>query len=85
MREKKIKTKTGRVSRTLNSLVGNLLCRIGWHCWTWKFESGDTLYLDAPPPDHATCSRCGVRFGRNRVQKNNIVFGDQAGGDINKK
>ena len=72
----------GRVMRKLHFLVGNLLCRLGWHEWHWKIESGETLRLDAPPPDHATCSRCGARFGRSRVQKNNIVLGDQAGGDI---
>ena len=46
----------------INRLVGNLLCRIGWHCWKWKLRSGDTVVLDASPPDHATCERCGVRF-----------------------
>ena len=56
------KTKRGGADRTLNRLVGNLLCRVGWHCWTWKLKSGDAVVLDASPPDHATCERCGVRF-----------------------
>jgi len=65
----KIKEKHDGTPRTLNRLVGFLLCRVGWHNWTWKFESGDTLYLDAPPPDHAKCSRCGARYGRSAKQK----------------
>jgi hypothetical protein len=46
--------------------MGKLLCLIGWHTWTWKYERGTTLFLDAPPPDHATCERCGVRFGKKK-------------------
>ena len=45
----------------LNILI-KLLCLIGYHRWTWKFERGTTLYLDAPPPDHATCEFCGKKY-----------------------
>lgn len=39
-----------------------ILCLLGWHQWTWKFEKGTYLVLCEPPPDNAVCSRCGVRY-----------------------
>lgn len=38
------------------------LCLILGHRWTWKFIRGTTLYLNAPPPNHAKCSRCGITY-----------------------
>lgn len=45
------------------SLWRRLCCFFGWHEWAWKFESGSTLVLNAPPPSHAKCSRCGTPYG----------------------
>ena len=43
-------------------MLNKLFCLIGYHRWTWKFERGTTIYLDAPPPDHATCEFCGKKY-----------------------
>jgi hypothetical protein len=40
----------------------DIRCMIGWHRWTWKLMAYGVIELDAPPPDHATCSRCGIRY-----------------------
>jgi len=48
----------------MHVLAGKLLCFIGWHKWTWKFERGSTIYLDAPPPAHAKCSKCHKVYGQ---------------------
>jgi hypothetical protein len=38
--------------------LSKILCFFGWHYWTWKFEDGDTIWLDKEPPDHAICCCC---------------------------
>ena len=44
----------------------DIRCMIGWHNWTWKLrEDHGIIKLNAPPPDHAKCKRCGIKYGRN--------------------
>lgn len=44
-------------------MLGKILCWIGYHNWTWKFEQGYyPIILTDPPPDNAKCSRCGAIF-----------------------
>lgn len=38
----------------------NLLCRIGWHKWTWLLS--DVKKINNEIPDCAKCERCGVSF-----------------------
>jgi hypothetical protein len=66
----------------LRGFIGTLKCLVGLHEWTWSFERGSMLILDAPPPANARCSRCGKVYGRNVKQCGNVVMGDMAGGDI---
>ena len=39
-----------------------LWCYLGSHSWTWKLESGDTIYLNGGVPEHAVCSKCGKAY-----------------------
>lgn len=39
-----------------------LLCKIGWHTWTWKKLEGDIIFLGGDPPDRAKCCHCGIKF-----------------------
>jgi hypothetical protein len=51
-----------------------LLCRIGWHAWTWKLERGAPLFLDCNPPDHAKCSRCGIQFKASKSSDGEAII-----------
>ena len=39
-----------------------LLCFIGYHVWTWKLNEDGYLSLSGPPPNHATCKHCKVKY-----------------------
>jgi len=41
-----------------------LFCRIGWHTWQWKIESGDTIYLDGEIPNKAKCKHCKTPYSK---------------------
>lgn len=58
-RKKKRTTKRGP---SMIRMIRRILCFIGWHTWSWKFQEGNTLYLNDPPPDHAVCKHCGQRY-----------------------
>lgn len=46
--------------------MDKVLCKIGWHSWTWKLsvENGiaETVRLNGDIPDRATCKKCGIKY-----------------------
>ena len=71
--------KKSEVRARLESIVGWLLCFLGWHRWTWRYEVGTLLCLDVSPPDHAKCSRCGVSY---RTPNAGIDVPERSGGNV---
>lgn len=43
-----------------------LLCKIGWHQWSWDLDKGSILILGAGIPDHAHCKHCNKRYIERR-------------------
>jgi len=60
-------TEKRRARVRLKRLVSLICCKMGWHNWRWNLEdTGGVLYLDKSPPDCAKCTRCGVRFRKEK-------------------
>ena len=50
------------------SLWKKVLCFLGWHEWSWLLSSVDGITLDGPPPPHAKCQYCGVRYDWSKIR-----------------
>lgn len=49
-------------------MLQKLLCFIGWHEFSWLLPEDGVINLSGPPPDHATCLHCGVRYKNEAVE-----------------
>lgn len=59
-------TKAMPYDALLSVVFGKLLCKVGWHKWSYKLKDAidefGALPLDSRMPKTAKCDRCGINY-----------------------